>query len=441
MHRSVGFVWTRAAFRAGAGALAGAAGLILAGAGGAAGADLPPAPPAVDYVRVCGAAGEGYYYLPGTETCVRLAGEIDIDYIVNWSSGDAEARWRSDDSSNLYVKSKLYAYSYTDTDFGPLTTTFEFYAVNDVDEDNELGVDYAFIQWGGFTFGRNESVFDAANYTTWAEVYTPAMSDTKINQASYTATFSERFSATVSVEDAATRQLGIALYPYMGLPAAGRIYPDQIAFAGDDGYGGTKWPDAVGRLKTTGAWGSAQVTAAAHQVYAAYNDAAGSDGVTPSGGVGWAVAGAFTADLPHGVMLVGTGAYARGAASYVHSSWYSLPVQGTLAYDAAYDPASGDLDLTTAYSLSFGTAFDVGPAQFAVQTGWSRFEDGTIARVTGGASSADFSQIDVQAQIGFEPVKDLIIGFGTEYQYLDHDDAAIGDAQHMSTYLHVDRTF
>ncbi len=412
--------------------------MALAGlaAGPALAADLPAEPVAVDYVRVCGAAGEGYYYVPGTETCIRMAGEVKLDYFVNSSSGDRTGHWRDDDTSDFRVEGRILAYSFTDTDFGALTTMMELYWTKDVDDNYTPTVDHAFIQWGGFTFGRTESFHDAANYVTWAEIYTPAMSDTKINLAAYTATLADGLSATVSIEDSTERRLGIALYAPPGSAASPDIYPDAIGLDGG-GYGGSKWPDAVVRVMTEGAWGSAQVSGALHQVYAAYNGG----GVTPSGALAWAASGAFTVNLPHGVTLVGTGTYTRGAPAYAHSSWYDFSDTGALAYDAAFDPGSGDLDLTTAYSLSFGTAFDVGAAQLAIQAGWSRFEDDTVSRVTAGAINADFSQIDVQAQIGFEPVKDLIIGLGTEFQYLDHDDAAIGQNQRMSTYLHVDRVF
>ena len=47
-----------------------AAGLMVAS--GAYAADLPgeAAPAAVDYVKVCDAYGAGFFYIPGTETCL-----------------------------------------------------------------------------------------------------------------------------------------------------------------------------------------------------------------------------------------------------------------------------------------------------------------------------------------------------------------------------------
>ncbi|MEW4458276.1 porin, partial [Roseibium algicola] len=46
-------------------------------------ADLPVAPEPVDYVRVCDAYGARFYYIPGTETCLRVGGRVRTQVIVN----------------------------------------------------------------------------------------------------------------------------------------------------------------------------------------------------------------------------------------------------------------------------------------------------------------------------------------------------------------------
>ncbi len=53
-----------------------AAGLMVAS--GAYAADLPgeAAPVAVDYVKVCDAYGAGFFYIPGTETCLDISGRV-----------------------------------------------------------------------------------------------------------------------------------------------------------------------------------------------------------------------------------------------------------------------------------------------------------------------------------------------------------------------------
>ena len=47
----------------------------LAAVSGAQAADaiVAAAPEPMDYVKVCDAFGTGYFYIPGTETCLRLA--------------------------------------------------------------------------------------------------------------------------------------------------------------------------------------------------------------------------------------------------------------------------------------------------------------------------------------------------------------------------------
>ncbi len=45
----------------------------------AADAIVAPEPEAVEYVRVCDAYGAGYFYIPGTETCLRIHGYLRYD--------------------------------------------------------------------------------------------------------------------------------------------------------------------------------------------------------------------------------------------------------------------------------------------------------------------------------------------------------------------------
>ena len=49
--------------------------------GGAQAADLAVAEP-VDYVKVCDAYGVGYWYIPGTDTCIRIGGQVKLNAYV-----------------------------------------------------------------------------------------------------------------------------------------------------------------------------------------------------------------------------------------------------------------------------------------------------------------------------------------------------------------------
>ncbi len=50
--------------------LGSAAGLMAAS--GAFAADLPVKAKAVEYVKICSLYGAGFYYIPGTDTCIKL---------------------------------------------------------------------------------------------------------------------------------------------------------------------------------------------------------------------------------------------------------------------------------------------------------------------------------------------------------------------------------
>lgn len=53
--------------------------------GSAQAADLPAksATP-VEYVRVCSTYGTGFFYVPGTETCLRVGGRIRAEYLAEY---------------------------------------------------------------------------------------------------------------------------------------------------------------------------------------------------------------------------------------------------------------------------------------------------------------------------------------------------------------------
>ena len=54
--------------------LGSAAGLVAMS--GAQAADLPVKAKAVEYVRICSLYGAGFFYIPGTDTCIKLAGYL-----------------------------------------------------------------------------------------------------------------------------------------------------------------------------------------------------------------------------------------------------------------------------------------------------------------------------------------------------------------------------
>ena len=53
---------------------------------GAQAADLPVKAKAVEYVRICSLYGAGFFYIPGTDTCIKLGGYLRADVILNGNS-------------------------------------------------------------------------------------------------------------------------------------------------------------------------------------------------------------------------------------------------------------------------------------------------------------------------------------------------------------------
>ena len=151
-----------------------ASAMVVAGGAQAADLSLSVAEP-VDYVRVCDAFGSGYWYIPGTDTCIAVSGKVKFETQIY--SDDAEVapdgegesshygRWVFQTSADLNVEAK------TQTDWGVLTayvalTTdsdntqyFDNNGPNENDEDRVVYLDEAFIQIGPLTLGYLDSIF------------------------------------------------------------------------------------------------------------------------------------------------------------------------------------------------------------------------------------------------------------------------------------------
>jgi hypothetical protein len=74
--------------------LSSAAGLIAL-SGGAQAADLPVKAKAVEYVRICSLYGAGFFYIPGTDTCIKIGGYLRVDTTFNGGAHGSPA-WNGD---------------------------------------------------------------------------------------------------------------------------------------------------------------------------------------------------------------------------------------------------------------------------------------------------------------------------------------------------------
>ncbi|MGO4117208.1 porin [Rhizobium ruizarguesonis] len=112
-------------------------------------------PEPVEYVRVCDAYGTGYFYIPGTETCLKIEGYIRFQVNVGDNpGGDNDSDWDAVTRGQVQFTAK------SDTEYGPLTgvIVMQFNADNATDQDAIL--DSAYLDVAGFRAGLFYSWWD-----------------------------------------------------------------------------------------------------------------------------------------------------------------------------------------------------------------------------------------------------------------------------------------
>src|ERR671912_1249304 len=138
----------------------------LAAVVGAQAADLPSVKAApVEYVRVCSTYGAGFFYVPGTDSCLRISGRLRADYRYN------EPQTRVQDAFGWRVRGRVNFDHRTATAYGLLRTYIRY----ELDRDSgtpfsQTGaiatnpkLQQGFIQFGGLTAGRVTSFFTDPN--------------------------------------------------------------------------------------------------------------------------------------------------------------------------------------------------------------------------------------------------------------------------------------
>src|SRR5688572_27860408 len=146
--------------------LGSAAGLIAMS--GAQAADLPVKAKAVEYVRICSLYGAGFFYIPGTDTCIKLGGYLRVDTTFHGGAFDQPA-WsgnlgQGNRYADYYAARTRLAFNVdtrTATEYGVVRTfgqaTFNLTspagegptAVATTPQTQHLGVDLVFIQFAG----------------------------------------------------------------------------------------------------------------------------------------------------------------------------------------------------------------------------------------------------------------------------------------------------
>ncbi len=129
----------------------------LAAVSGAKAADAIVAaePEPLEYVRVCDAFGTGFFYIPGTETCLKFGGYVRFQTDFGRDlSGTSD--W------NSFTRAQFEVDTRTDTELGALRGFIGFRgnADNGSAASSSVFVDQAFIELGGLKVGKFYSWWD-----------------------------------------------------------------------------------------------------------------------------------------------------------------------------------------------------------------------------------------------------------------------------------------
>jgi porin-like protein len=335
--------------------LGSAAGLVAVTAGQA--ADLPVKAKPVEYVKVCTLYGAGFYYIPGTDVCLKLGGfvrtEIDVHAAGSFAvftNGANAFQTRAEDN---YI-TRARAYITTDvreqTSYGTLrgyiaagwqystddaptislpgtqstgTTTHAGAGISTTftgGGNSNVSLLRAFIQFGGFTFGKTASFYDFFNtskYSLQTNFLYQDYAGVGVFTYGYTQQLGNGVAATIAFQDPSPFENNIVDLnppapsgPFGAKASSGattvNLGTTSNVFvpgsANNIQNAGTLVPDIVAAVRVDQAWGGAQVATILHDNRALYYNNTfggtikGSD--HPSDKWGWAVMGGLELNTP-----------------------------------------------------------------------------------------------------------------------------------------------
>lgn len=124
--------------------LIGSAAAIVAASGAqAADAIVAADPEPVEYVQVCDTYGDGYFYIPGTETCLKFSGYVQFQTVIDDDGDDAEHG----------VEARLQIDAKNDSELGTIASTIRLTNANSASPvASAFNVDRAFMTVGDGNF-------------------------------------------------------------------------------------------------------------------------------------------------------------------------------------------------------------------------------------------------------------------------------------------------
>ena len=322
-----------------------AAGLVAVA--GAQAADMPVKAKPVQYVKICSLYGDAFYYIPGTDTCLKLGGYLRVQAEYNAGGGGVpdggttqggQARYNRFDTNDIDYRTRA-ALSWDvrqQTEYGTLRTYIrigiQVTTPTDTEPAGATFWDRAFMQFAGFTVGKTQSFFDLFTYGGGMSYHNVRTSgDTGaagLTVWAYTAQFGNGFSGTLSLEAPQGHNRApvvngqVAGFFGNGALVADSAFDQQIAT-----QNGFRFPDTVLNLRVDQAWGFFGISGALHNSSGAYYGplASAVNNGHPADKLGWAAAIGAQFNLQGGDQIGANFCYSQGAGGFCsNNTTYSL---------------------------------------------------------------------------------------------------------------------
>ncbi|MDO9413215.1 MAG: porin, partial [Pseudolabrys sp.] len=173
-------------------------------------------------MKICSLYGAGFYYIPGTDTCIKVGGFVRAE--VNFNAGGSFAPQfvstdpRTYNSQSWRSRAGITADARSQTEYG----TLRGYVYIAATSDNSRGAGYAasatpngadaytrlyapvgFIQFAGFTAGKTGSFFDfdGQPYSNQSNVWSSNNGGNGVDLFAYTAQLGNGLSASIAAEN------------------------------------------------------------------------------------------------------------------------------------------------------------------------------------------------------------------------------------------------
>jgi Porin subfamily len=438
-------------------------------------------------VKICSLYGAGYYYMPGTDICLKLGGYVRYQLNVGTGNnisggpqhgiGGLNTRFTNNEV-NQRVRALISIDTRQQTAYGTLRSYMILGYSHDVPTSGAaaLYVNRGFVQIAGFTFGKATSYFDIFPNASFAynagNNFSGDSGDGGVIGLWYTAQFGNGFSGSIGIEQS-RRQSTIYTHGVGGVALAPVGATGALAAANNYGGTGSTLPDLVGNLRLDQSWGTWIVAAALHEVSGGYYGpalaTAGEAFGNPGRDFGWAVTTGFILNTPFitpGDRFSVQAVYSQGATgyhvqtrgtgqpTYYSGNQYSFGVWSDAVF--AGNTGVNSFEQTTAWSINaafehrwtpslktswYGSYIDVsynGAASALLCVSGGNFAAAAIPAsgvVPAGPAGCDpdWNAWTAGSRTEWEPVKGLTFGVDVIYQQIQSSSPAVVSAVGVGT--------